>query len=183
MASGFQGSERGGQRMGAEGKICMVRPTERFDVEWDDRFDVTPLSEDRRADIAELYHRGSAPLYGKPEGGDRGACLRDVERYLDHHRPSGLYPLFLRASTLVYDRASGRLVAVCLMAGGPAEGHVFNLFVDPAFRRQGLATRMLKRALTVFADTHDKVDLEVKPKTPARRLYEKLGFVSVGPIE
>ena len=167
----------------SEMKVGMARPTERFEVEWDDQFEVVSLSEDRKTDIAELYHRTSAPLYGKDEGGNFDECLHDIDRYLDYHRRNDLYPIFLKGSTLVYDRDSGQLIAVCLMAGSPREGHVFNLFVDPTFRRRGIATRMLKRALTVYAETYDKVDLEVEKDTPARQLYEKLGFVDIGRIE
>jgi ribosomal protein S18 acetylase RimI-like enzyme len=169
--------------MSSEQKIGMVRPTERFEVVWDDRFEVVPLAEERKMDVAELYHRTSAPLYDTDAGGTLAECLRDIDRYLDYHRPMDLYPLFLTGSTLVHDKDSGQLIAVCLMAGSPTEGHVFNVFVDPAFRRRGIATRMLKRALTVYADTHDKIDLEVDQDGPARQLYEKLGFLSTGPIK
>ena len=162
-------------------KIAMIRSTERFEIEWEDDFEVVALSEDRKTDIAQLYHRTSAPLYGKPDGGDPDECLRDVDRYLDYHRSNELYPLFLRGSTLVYCKASGDLIGVCLMAGSPTEGHVFNLLVDPAFRRRGIATRMLRHALTVYADTHDKMDLSAEEDGPGRHLYEKLGFVSIGP--
>jgi hypothetical protein len=59
--------------------IGMVRPTGGFRFEWDDDLDARPLAEDRKTDIAWLYHRASAPLYGKPDGGDLGECLRDVD--------------------------------------------------------------------------------------------------------
>ena len=45
------------------------------------------------------------------------------------------------------------------------------------YRRQGLATRMIKRALTVYADTHTHVDLEAEIDGPGKSLYEKLGFI------
>ncbi len=100
-------------------KIRMVRSTERLGVDWGDDFEAVRLSEDRKTDIAGLSHRASAPLHGRPGGGDLDECLRDVEHYLDYHRPNDLYPLFLRGPTLVYERASRQLIAVCLMAGSP----------------------------------------------------------------
>jgi len=45
-----------------------------------------------------------------------------------------------------------------------------------------LATNMIKRALTVYADEYSHVDLETETENPARLLYEKLGFVAVGEI-
>jgi len=168
--------------MGADTrKVGMVRKTERFSVEWEDEYEAVPLDASRREDIARLYRRTSAPLYGKPDGGDWAACLHDVDRYLDYHRPNPLYPLFLRGSTLVYERGSGELVAVCLMAGTETEGHIFNVFVDPGHRRRGLATNMIRRALTVYADTHAHVDLEAWVGGQGKPLYEKLGFVVTGP--
>lgn len=159
--------------------IEMVRQTEHFEVTWDESLEVLPLSEDRQADIAHLYHRASAPLYHHPQGGNFEQCLYDVERYITYHRRSPLYALFLKASTLVYDRCTGDLIGVCLCAGSPTEGHIFNIFVDPMYRRRGLATKMLKRALTVFADTHEKVDLEADPDGFGVFVYRKLGFVEV----
>lgn len=169
--------------MNSEKKIGMVRATERFEVKWDEQFEVVALSEDRKMDIARLYHRTSAPLYGKDKGGNLDECLHDVNRYLDYHRSNELFPLFLKGSTLVYDKNSGQLIAVCLMAGSQTEGHVFNVFVHPSFRRRGIATRMLKRALTIYSDTHDKVDLETEEDGVGRQVYEKLGFVSTGLLE
>jgi ribosomal protein S18 acetylase RimI-like enzyme len=168
-------------------KIVMIRPTERFDVSWGDEFEAVSLSEERKMEIARFYHRTSAPLYHQSSGGNLEEALYDIERYFDYHSKKSpyksRYEIFLEASTLVYDKQTEQLVALCLMAGSDKEGHMFNIFVDPSYRRRGLATKMIKRALTVYADEYSHVDLETEKENPARLLYEKLDFVVTGEIE
>ena len=62
------------------------------------------------------------------------------------------------------------------------EGHVTNVAVKKSFRGQGIG-KMLMRALLdeVKKEQIEAVTLEVRvSNTPAIRLYEKMGFVSVG---
>ncbi|MFB6176748.1 MAG: GNAT family N-acetyltransferase, partial [Halobaculum sp.] len=56
--------------------------------------------------------------------------------------------------------------------------HLAELVVDPSFRREGRARRLLRRAITA-AD--DRVTLLVHPDNEAARsLYEQVGFTVVG---
>ncbi len=60
------------------------------------------------------------------------------------------------------------------------ELHIVNTAVRPESRRGGLARRLLRAALTEHPDAL-KVHLEVRPSnTPARALYESMGFSVVG---
>ena len=60
------------------------------------------------------------------------------------------------------------------------ELHIVNIAVRPESRRGGLARRLLRAALTEHPDAL-KVHLEVRPSnTPARALYESMGFSVVG---
>jgi ribosomal protein S18 acetylase RimI-like enzyme len=156
----------------------MVRRTERFEVVWPEEFEAVRVSEDRAEDIARLYLDAQAPLFNHPEGGDWEACRYDVWRYFSHHCRNPWWPTFLKAGTMVYDRASGRLVGVCLCAGSQTEGHIFNIFVAPAFRRRGIATRMLQHALTVFETFNLVVDLNCETEE-GRKTYESVGFVAL----
>ncbi len=56
------------------------------------------------------------------------------------------------------------------------------LFVDPKYRRQGLATRLLNNAIFIAKENGArKVNLNVDPNsTRAIELYEKLGFRKIG---
>jgi ribosomal protein S18 acetylase RimI-like enzyme len=161
----------------------MVRPTEKFDVAWGDEFEAVSLKEENRAEIAHFFQGTSAPLYHQPDGGNLEEALYDISRYFNYHSKKSRYKLFLKASTLVYHKRTEQLVAICQVAGSDTEGHIFNLFVDPSYRRRGLATNMLKRALTILANEYAIVDLETEEGNPAKSLYEKLGFVVTGQVE
>ncbi len=57
--------------------------------------------------------------------------------------------------------------------------HIVNINVAAAYRRQGLASRMLRTCCGIYATSHAglMVTLDVeKTNTAARHLYEKLGF-------
>jgi [ribosomal protein S18]-alanine N-acetyltransferase len=59
----------------------------------------------------------------------------------------------------------------------PAEREILNLAVDPAYRRRGIATALLRSELK-HRGTHF---LEVRESNVgARELYQKLGFKAVG---
>ena len=53
--------------------------------------------------------------------------------------------------------------------------------VDPLYRRRGIGTRMIQRAMTVVAETRPAFDLWVEEDNKAAiALYEKLDFVFTG---
>ena len=62
------------------------------------------------------------------------------------------------------------------------EGHVINIAVHPAWRRQGYGELLVRRMVVeCMALGGKKMTLEVrKHNTPAQYLYKKLGFVSSG---
>lgn len=83
---------------------------------------------------------------------------------------------------LVAERKDGVLAGMCGLLDILGEGDISNVMVQEAFRRQGIAERMLselicrgrERGITAFT-------LEVRVSNEAaKRLYEKLGFVCEG---
>ena len=57
--------------------------------------------------------------------------------------------------------------------------HIVNINVAATYRRQGLASKLLRACCGFYAQSHAElmVTLDVeKSNTPARKLYEKLGF-------
>ncbi|MFC1497341.1 GNAT family N-acetyltransferase [Verrucomicrobiota bacterium] len=154
----------------------MIRPTERFDVSWGDEYEVVSVKEEHKTDIAIFYNKTSAPLYKKDDGGNYEECLYDIGRYFNHHSKLQRYELSLEASTLVYQKQDQQLIALCLISACGENGHIFNIFVDSKHRRKKLATKMIKRAMTILSDTFKNIDLEVETDDPDMSLYEKLGF-------
>lgn len=62
------------------------------------------------------------------------------------------------------------------------EGHIINIAVHPAYRRQGYGELMMRQIIVAcMAQGCKKMTLEVrKHNTPAQYLYQKLGFVKSG---
>jgi len=168
----------------------MIRHSAKFDVDWGEEFVAEPLSEPTKHDIGEFYNRIQAALYHRPEGGTVEQGVYEVDRWLDHHRAHGDVELAMHASTLVRHKTTGSVIAVCLVnAGTPdhlktllhAVASIQMIDVDPAYRRRGIATRMIQRAMTIVADKRPAFDLWVAEDNKAAiALYEKLDFVFTG---
>ncbi len=62
------------------------------------------------------------------------------------------------------------------------EMEILNIAVDPQLRRQGLGYHLLHNTIKNAKQCHvERMVLEVRTSNiPARNLYEKLGFISVG---
>jgi len=78
--------------------------------------------------------------------------------------------------------ARGELCGYCILLHVLDEGEIANIAVDPAWRRRGIASRLLDAALDdVIALGLTTVFLEVRVSNePARRLYESRGFAPIG---
>lgn len=77
---------------------------------------------------------------------------------------------------LVGDDVAGRL----WIDSRPASLHVLDITLLPAWRGQGLGTRCLQ-ALAREAEAGGRaLSIQVEIHNPARRLYERLGFVAMG---
>jgi len=80
--------------------------------------------------------------------------------------------------------AGGKAEIVGFVAGsvkedcGEPQGHISGIAVEPAFRRRGIATALLKRCEEAFRrEGFKRISLEVRPSnSAARSLYEKFGF-------
>ena len=162
----------------------VARRPEVLDVQWEDRFELLPWTEDRTEDIASfLLSTGTQSFAEVREGADGtpGAARRYVTRARAYVRDElNGDELGYAASSLVYDRGAGKLIAVCLCCGCS----VYCLEVHPDYQRQGLATRMLKRALAVHAE-HGSPEFHLwrHDDSPGVRIYERLGFVLTGEVE
>jgi len=162
----------------------VARTPEVFEVEWGDRFQVVPWTQDKTEDIARfLLNTGTRSFAELRECAD--GTLESARRYVTRARKYvsaelGNDEVGYAASSLVYDTTTRELIAVCLCCGWS----VYHVEVHPAYQRQGLATRMLKRALTVHA-RHGSPEFHLwrEDDSAGVRIYEELGFVPTGEIE
>jgi GNAT superfamily N-acetyltransferase len=161
----------------------LARPTRAFDVSWGDDLDVLPWLEGKSQEIGQfLYGTGSKSFAACSECSDGtvASAVHYVTRAIEYMRDKPDCELGLAASSLVYDKRSGDLIAVCLCCGAS----VYHIEVDPAYQNQGIATRMLKRALTVCAERGaPELHLWRNDDSPGAKLYEELGFVPTGEVE
>ena len=84
-----------------------------------------------------------------------------------------------------FDEESGRLAGYMIISRYVDAWHVMNIAVAPEFRRRGVATALLGQLFDVTAgDGRRGYTLEVRVSNdPAIRLYERMGFRSLGTLE
>ncbi len=154
----------------------VVREPEVFEIDWGERFTVLPWTADKTEEIAQfLLGTGSKSFArikecadGRPE-----SARHYVTRALGHMKGKPDAELGYSASSLVYDSSTGRLVAICLCCATS----VYTIEVHPDYQRQGLATNMLKRALSVCAQQGAKdFHLWRCDDTAEAKVYDALGF-------
>jgi len=168
----------------------MIRHTAKFEIDWGEELVSEPLVESRKKQIGEFYHAIKCPLYHLSEGGTVEQGIFEVDRWLDHHRKHGDVKLAMSASTVVSLRSSRAIVGVCLVNACEPDpvrkvlhqgGSIQHIAVAPEYRRQGLATKMVQRALTIIAEKRPAFDAWVEEDDEVERgLYEKLDFVFTG---
>lgn len=171
---------RAGFWVGANRSRWMQRPTEVMEIEWDDDLRIeTPYLENGRLanelDIAEA-------LFESFKGGVNAASRNHTSResfIFDRH--SIFTDSMLNASTLVYDKATNKLVGVCLLFMEDQRRTfypgLFNFGVHPSYRNKGIASNMLKRALTVLHGEYPIMRLGLLQGTYAESVYYNLGFM------
>ncbi|GAA3409439.1 hypothetical protein GCM10020370_49550 [Paenibacillus hodogayensis] len=80
------------------------------------------------------------------------------------------------ASSLIYNKSNNELIAVCFISLWEDLPLVSNIAVIPKYRSKQIATRLLKKALTVLKDEYEVLRLFVTIGNPAESLYYRLGF-------
>ena len=149
--------------------------------EFPDSLITRPLSRDVATDIGRFLLRINAELRPECDDGTVEGASYYVTRLLDHHQTDRNFDLSLQASTVIYDGNSDQVVGVCMLGGGEKRGQtlgIYDIVVDPVFRRQGLALNMIRKALGVLHGVATELLLEVDDDNgPAQELYRKLGFL------
>ncbi|MCW2495938.1 GNAT family N-acetyltransferase [Jatrophihabitans sp.] len=107
---------------------------------------------------------------------------------LDQPQLEGLVGMQRRAQRSGYERqwpgyrqlvarVDGEPVATIARADAPDLVHILDIAVLPTAQGRGIGTALLT---AVLDEAGTAVQLSVAPDNPARRLYERLGFVVVG---
>lgn len=85
-------------------------------------------------------------------------------------------------SLFIVAEKEGRIIGGCGLTHILDEGDIHNVMVAPAYRGQGIASRMMEKLLALGAGLGIReFTLEVRVSNAAAiRVYEKFGFVSEG---
>ena len=156
-----------------EGKRNMIRPTEVLPYEFADEFEVITASAEYETQAAELLNAAFSGGAGLP---------MSLEQHVDTART--FYGTLIKksevmekASSLVFDRFTGELVALCHVIEWEGWPMIDDIVVRPQYQGRGLATALLRKAISEVAPHYPAMRLFVTVGNPAQSVYYNLGFL------
>ncbi|ASA25151.1 GNAT family N-acetyltransferase [Paenibacillus donghaensis] len=160
----------------------MQRPTDHFEVIWDDNLIIkSPQIEENEAGAKRYTHEDEIARcdFDSFTGGFEAVRRKkfSLEDFIPNEDPNYSNEILVQASTLVFDKDTGQLIANCRLCLQDNLAAVYSIGVIPAHRGRGLATRMLQRALTILKDKYPMLRLYVMEGNDAESVYFNLGFV------
>ncbi len=152
----------------------MVRPTEIFNINWEDNYYVTFPRREDELEKGKLLHEA----FQNNEGLNLNYSLNEYTEWVKEYFDSNLdVEILNRASTLVYDKATKELVGVCYISMWEEWPLVSQIAVKPSYAGKGIGSKMLKSALTVLNEEYPVIRLYVDIGNKAEELYHNLGFL------
>lgn len=165
--------QRAGFKIG-ESRRCMVRPTEEFKAIWSDEYKIVSARKDHIDEISELFVEAfgtGIEIQDKLSFKQQNNSIR----YYFNENPEN--SLVNKASTLIYHRKTNQLIGACLISIWEEWPLVYDVAVKSSFQNKGLATSMLKRALTILKQEYPVLRLFVILGNDAEMLYHKMSFL------
>lgn len=151
----------------------MMRPTESYFVYWEDKYEIrTPRIEDMD-ELGKFFFEAFNNYVGRIKYSleERTAFVKDYFINGSHNE------LLLKASTTVYEKETNELIGVCLISEYRGWPLVSDIAVKSTYRGLSLATRMLKKALTVTNEKYPAMRLFVLCGNEAESVYHNIGFI------
>lgn len=150
---------------------CMIRPTETFDVRWEEGFTLRSPERADQKQIAGLFHAAFA-----------NGLERDKQSLEECHESLDFFyckadEISYQASTLVFAEGSGQLIAACLVSPYYNWPLLRTVATLPEYQGRGLATNLIKQALTVLKPHYPAVRLFVSTGNASESVYYKLKFL------
>jgi len=156
-----------------EGKRNMIRPTEVMSYAFAPEFEVLPACADYAKMAIDLLVAAFAGNAGRPITFEE--IVDTVQVYYNTLiKRDSMLP---EASSLVFDRATGQLVALCHVIMWEGWPLIDDVVVHPDYQGRGLATNMIKKSLSISAMHYPAMRLFVTVGNPAQSVYYNLGFL------
>ncbi|MGG1634284.1 GNAT family N-acetyltransferase [Paenibacillus sp. NRS-1760] len=160
----------------------MQRPTDHFEVIWDDNLIIeSPQIEENETGAKRFINEDDIAHcdYESFKGGFEAVRRKkfSLEDFMPNEDPNYSNDILVQASTLIYDKNSGQLIANCRLCLQDNMAAVYSIGVIPAHRGRGLATLMLQRALSMLKNKYSILRLYVMEGNDAESVYFNLGFV------
>lgn len=165
------------QRVGfktGESRRCMIRPTEEFETIWSDEYKIVLPQKEHINEISNLFVEA---FYSDVKSQDKSYIQKQVNS-VEYYFKYNLENSFVnKASTLIYDKKTNQLVGACLISIWEEWPNVYEVAVKPSFQKKGLATNMIKRALTSLKEQYPVLRLFVTLGNDAEMVYHKMSFL------
>lgn len=161
--------------LSSEARKAMIRPTEAFgDQDWGTHYTAIIPEKQHLALLADMYYDAYSGSDGIGISGEHTMerIESDLQYYFDHAQTE----LVVSASTILLDPSSGKAVAACLVSLWEDLPLIYDIAVLPAYRHDGLATKLLKHALGKLHAHFQAMRLFVTVGNPAESIYYNLGF-------
>nr|WP_223285697.1 GNAT family N-acetyltransferase [Paenibacillus sp. PL91] len=160
----------------------MQRPTDHFKVIWDNNLIIKcPQIEENETGAKRFINEDEIARcdFNSFAGGFEAVRRKksSLQDFIPSEDPNFTNEILTQASTLVYDKDTGQLIANCRLCLQDNQAAVYSIGVIPTYRGRGLATRMLQRALTGLKDKYPVLRLYVMEGNDAESVYLNLGFV------
>ncbi|QYR20248.1 GNAT family N-acetyltransferase [Paenibacillus sp. sptzw28] len=153
----------------------MVRPTELFESQdWEEHFFVTTPTLEQLDKIAQFFFESysGTDSIGFPGDNSINQQKLNLEYYFAHNKAD----ILKAASSIVFDKSNGEMIAVCLVSLWEDLPLISDIAVLPRYRGKRIATKLLKKALTVLNEEYEILRLFVTIGNSAESLYYNLGF-------
>ncbi|WP_438349551.1 GNAT family N-acetyltransferase [Paenibacillus sp. FA6] len=162
-------------------RCCMIRPTEKFNITLDNKYlEMRPKNGDEKnmAEISYLARVNSLEsIYNQVIYGDSIKIEDEVIQYKSNLEEIESNSILKKSSTCLY-ADNNELIAFCLISIHAKYPLIEDIVVHPNYQGKGLATYMLKKALSELKDDCPVLRLFVTIGLNAERIYHELGFQS-----
>jgi ribosomal protein S18 acetylase RimI-like enzyme len=136
-----------------------------------------PVTDADRDFLVELYGSVREPEL-EPVGWDDATKRAFVEH--QYAAQDAHYRQHYEGATLDVIEVGGERAGRLYVHRGPSDIRIMDIAIAPAFRGRGIGTQLLERLAEEARESGRKLSIHVEANNPARRLYERMGFVQRG---